>query len=200
MRIWLAGSKSFGAAVLESLGDQVVGVTCPLGQGKADALGLKATELGISSWNVIDPQLMRQSQVELIVSAHNLIKIDAETRLACEYGAVGYHPSLLPRWRGHTAVECTIAAGDAIGGGTVYVLDDGWDTGPIILQEWCHVGSDWTASDLWRDRLFPMGVRLLSQTVAKLDGQNGLPTQVQDDDYATECRNIESYTKPATSW
>lgn len=51
---------------------------------------------------------------------------------------------------------------DLIAGGTVCWMDDGADTGPIEEQEWCHVLSAETASELWRRALAPMGVRLLT--------------------------------------
>jgi methionyl-tRNA formyltransferase len=53
--------------------------------------------------------------------------------------------------------------GDPVAGGSVYLMEDrgGADTGPILAQDWCHVQPSWTASDLWREKLFEMGVELL---------------------------------------
>ena len=69
---------------------------------------------------------------------------------------------------------------DPIAGGTVYKMDDGYDTGPIVLQRWCHVRPEWRlagaynpahgASELWRGELFPMGVRLLLEALDYIEG------------------------------
>jgi methionyl-tRNA formyltransferase len=102
---------------------------------------------------------------DVIVNAHGPEFIAREQRVQAVYGAIGYHPSLLPRHRGRDAIKWTIARQDPIAGGTVYELDDGWDTGPVIAQDWCHVLPGWTASDLWREELFPMGIALLLHVV-----------------------------------
>ncbi|WP_428496421.1 hypothetical protein [Pseudomonas chlororaphis] len=60
---------------------------------------------------------------------------------------------------------------DPITGGSVYWLDDGTDTGPVLLQNWCHVRSDDTAQLLWRRETAPMGLRLFSQALAMLDAR-----------------------------
>jgi methionyl-tRNA formyltransferase len=97
-------------------------------------------------------------------SASN-IKFGVITR----YGALGYHPSLLPRHRGRDSVRWTIHTGDRIAGGTVYWLDDGADTGPIAAQDWCHVLPGDDAHTLWRRDLAPMGLRLLGRVLSELD-------------------------------
>jgi methionyl-tRNA formyltransferase len=58
---------------------------------------------------------------------------------------------------------------DPITGGTVFWVDDGIDTGPIAAQQWCWIEPGKTASDLWREQMFPMGVSLLEQVVEDID-------------------------------
>ena len=69
-------------------------------------------------------------------------------------------------------------------GGTVYWFTDNVDGGPVAAQDWCHVDPAWTAGGLWREELFPMGLRLVSRVLAELD--SGVITAVpQDDRFAT---------------
>lgn len=109
------------------------------------------------------------SRFDVVLSVHNFEMIPRDHLRAPRYGVLGYHPSLLPRWRGNDAVRWTIEAGDPIAGGTVYQLDEGVDTGPICRQDWCFVKPGWDASDLWREELFPMGLRLIREELYMLD-------------------------------
>ena len=194
MRIWLAGSRAFGSAVYNELnrlsGVKIVAVTCPLRPD--DPLTNQA--LHGPENTLVGPladQYVVSERIDLIVCAQHYSHVSAEAREAATHGAIGYHPSLLPRHRGPSAVEWTITMGDPIAGGTVYQMDDGYDTGPIITQDWCHVYSNWTAKDLWKEQLFPMGVRLLMSAVHRYlnmgvtrDGQVPM-MKMQDERFAT---------------
>lgn len=104
--------------------------------------------------------------VELIVAAHAHCFVTAAARHRARFGAVGYHPSLLPRHRGRDAVRWTIHMRDQVAGGTVYWMTDRADAGPVAAQDWCHVQPGDDAAGLWRRDLGPMGVRLLAGVVA----------------------------------
>lgn len=156
MRIVVAGQRSFGAAVVAALGNRVVGVAAPAGDR------LRATL----------PALRREflpADVDLIVCAHSHDFVGAPTRRAARLGAIGYHPSLLPRHRGRDAVEWTVRMRDAVAGGSVYWLTDRVDGGPIAASEHVLVRPDESASDLWRRSLFPLGVRLIVSVVRDLE-------------------------------
>lgn len=171
MRVYLTGGRSFGAYVLENIllsqRHEVHGVICP----QQDKMWYTAQKLGIPRASRF-PEHKEFNGIDLVVNAHGTTFITPEVRAATKLGAIGYHPSLLPRHRGRSAVEWTIKMEDVITGGTVYKMDEGYDTGPIVLQDWCHVRPEWRlgaiagspkygASELWSNRLFPMGVRLL---------------------------------------
>ena len=109
------------------------------------------------------------ADVDVILCAHAHIFIPGAARLAAKFGALGYHPSLLPRHRGRDAVRWAIHMGDVVTGGTCYWMDDGADTGPIAAQDWCWIRPGDTPEVLWRRDLGPMGLRLFGQTLAALD-------------------------------
>ncbi|KAA5603787.1 methionyl-tRNA formyltransferase [Roseospira marina] len=116
---------------------------------------------------------------DLAVAAHCHVFLPAEARAAARHGVIGYHPSLLPLHRGRDAVWWTIHNGDPVTGGTVYRMDDGYDTGPIVAQEWCFVRADDTPASLWRRDLAPMGQRMLGGVVARLGEGGALPETPQ---------------------
>lgn len=191
MRVWLAGSRAFGAEVYKELestpGVQIIGVTCPLDN---DDLWMTAD---CAYHGSVTESMMLAYKIDVIVSAQHYGHIPRDARERATWGAIGYHPSLLPRHRGRNAIVATVNSNDAIAGGTVYLMDNGWDTGPIILQDWCHVLPGWSAKDLWRESLFPMGVRLLGQVLKMTNiahtHKHNVPWPLieQDDRVATLC-------------
>jgi methionyl-tRNA formyltransferase len=83
-------------------------------------------------------------------------------------GAVNVHGSLLPRWRGAAPVQWAIASGDAETGVTTMLLDEGLDTGPILLARRVPIGREETAAEL-EPRLAALGAELLLKTLAGLE-------------------------------
>ena len=86
---------------------------------------------------------------------------------AAAHGAVNVHPSLLPRHRGPSPVVWTILSGDKAAGVSTMLMDEGMDSGPILLQERIDVASGETAGEL-SDRLAPLGAELLVRTLSGL--------------------------------
>eukprot|EP00850_Spirogloea_muscicola_P007137 SM000035S13117 [mRNA] locus=s35:541699:543389:- [translate_table: standard] len=84
---------------------------------------------------------------------------------ACKHGSIVYHPSLLPRHRGASAINWTLMEGDRRTGLTVFWADDGLDTGPILLQKECDVEPNDTVSSLYKRFLFPEGVKAMGEAV-----------------------------------
>jgi len=83
-------------------------------------------------------------------------------------GCVNLHASLLPRWRGAAPIQAAIAAGDVRTGVTTMLMEEGLDTGPILLQEETAIGSGETAGELSR-RLAQMGGGLMVRTLERLE-------------------------------
>lgn len=123
-------------------------------------------------------------RLDLILCAHAHVFVAPEARQKARFGALGYHPSLLPRHRGRDALIWTVLMRDQISGGTAYWLDEGADTGAIAAQDWCWVKPGDTPEELWRRDLAPMGLRLLGDVLAELDKGNR-PSTPQDNSMAS---------------
>lgn len=98
-------------------------------------------------------------------------------------GCVNVHASLLPRYRGAAPIQWALINGDTEAGATTMLLDEGMDTGPILLQETVPIEPTDTAAEL-SARLADMGGGLLVQTLHELEAGTLTP-RVQEDAYAT---------------
>ena len=81
-------------------------------------------------------------------------------------------------------MEETVRRGDPIAGGSVYVLNDRMDGGPVVVQRACHVLPGETAPELWRRALGPLGVALLRSTLS-LAEKGRIAAERQDERFAT---------------
>ena len=84
------------------------------------------------------------------------------------HGCINLHASLLPRWRGASPIQAALAAGDARTGVATMLMEEGLDTGPILLEEATEIGPDETADELSR-RLAAMGGDLMVRTLDALE-------------------------------
>jgi methionyl-tRNA formyltransferase len=78
-----------------------------------------------------------------------------------KHGTIQYHPSLLPKYRGPSAINWAMARGEKQTGLTIFRPSDGLDEGLVILQKTCDIGPDETLGELYFNKLFPMGVAAL---------------------------------------
>lgn len=85
-----------------------------------------------------------------------------------KYGAINVHGSLLPKYRGAAPIQWAVLNGDKETGVTIIFMDEGMDTGDIILKEKVQIGDDETTGELW-ERLSNIGAKLLIQTVDKIE-------------------------------
>lgn len=103
-------------------------------------------------------------------------------------GCVNVHASLLPRHRGVSPIQAAILAGDAVTGCTTMHIDEGVDTGDILLQEETPVDPEDTAGTLF-ERLAHLGANLLVKTLDGLQDGSVQPTR-QDHAAATTTKKI----------
>lgn len=186
MRLFIVGQKWLAREVLGGClarGFEVAGVAAPsTDDGFAKAAQERGIETKIASQRLAGD--MAPEGVDLIVCAHAHCYVSREARARAAFGAIGYHPSLLPLHRGRDAIRWALHMRDRVTGGTVYWMDDGADTGPIALQDWCHIRPGDDAAALWRRELGPMGVRLLLSAI-ELVSVGRCPSTPQLEDLAT---------------
>lgn len=170
MRIVIIGQKWLGAETFKlcrRLGHEVVHVITP----KIDRLHTTTQQHGVSVAVVAGTVTAQHipDRTDLILAAHTHAFISKEARASTRLGAIGYHPSLLPRHRGRDAIRWAIHMKESITGGSVYWMDDGADTGEIAAQNWCHIHPDDTPETLWRRELGPIGLRLFEQVLTDIE-------------------------------
>lgn len=195
MRIAVMGQAAFGAKTLEALlekGEDVIAVYAPPDGpgGREDPLTTLAKEKGLplqqpktykdagvlSDFRKFSPDLLIMAFVTVIIPESFL---DVPTQ-----GAICYHPSILPRHRGASAINWAIMMGDTRTGLTIFRPDGGIDTGPILLQREVEIGLEDTAGSLYFSHLFPMGTEAILEAV-ELIKKGEAAGVVQDERLAT---------------
>jgi methionyl-tRNA formyltransferase len=205
MRIAIVGQKDFGKAVLEAFvarGDTVVGVFCATEKPEEapDPLAVHAHSLGIgvhrlpSLRSAEARQLLAGLQPQLAVLAYVLQFVPQGFANLPTHGTIQYHPSLLPRYRGPSAINWPLILGDTQTGLSVFRPTDGLDEGPVILQKTVPIGADDTTGSVYFERLFPQGVAALVEAAEAV--VNGTARElVQDESLASYqgwCRTAEA--------
>ena len=105
-------------------------------------------------------------------------------------GCVNIHASLLPAWRGASPIQAAIAAGQRETGVTTMLMEEGLDSGPILLQEETQIGAEETAGEL-STRLAAVGARLIVRTLEALQAGTVEPRR-QCDAAATHAPMLRS--------
>ena len=195
MRIAIMGQAAFGAKVLDTLadrGDNPIAVWLPQGKpgGKPDPLEAAARKRGIpahrpESYKSAETlRAFQATQADLLIMAFVTDIIPRTLIDAPSQGSICYHPSLLPRHRGGSAINWAVIMGDQETGLTIFWPDAGIDTGPILLQKRIPIGPEDTTGSLYFDRLFPLGVEAIGESVALIKAGTA-PRIAQDEALAT---------------
>lgn len=100
-----------------------------------------------------------------------------------KYGCINVHGSLLPQYRGAAPIQWSIINGDKVTGISTMFMDEGLDTGDILLQSKVSINDDETSEDL-KKRLSVIGADLLIKTLKELEAGT-LKRIKQDDTKAT---------------
>src|ERR1039457_2706517 len=98
-------------------------------------------------------------------------------------GCINLHASLLPKYRGAAPIQWAVAMGETVTGNTTMLLEEGLDTGPILLQQQVEIAPEQTAADLF-DVLAQEGAPLMVNTLAGL-GNGSIRPRQQDNARAT---------------
>lgn len=198
MKIIFAGTPHFAASALAALLDehQVVAVLTqpdrPAGRGMqltASPVKRLALQYGLP---VLQPATLKSEEVQrslaafgaelMVVAAYGLILPKAVLQLP-RYGCLNIHASLLPRWRGAAPIQRAIQAGDAETGITIMQMDEGLDTGDMLLRNTCPIAPEDTAQTL-HDKLAVLGAASILEALRLVQQQRLMPVK-QDNSTAT---------------
>jgi methionyl-tRNA formyltransferase len=213
LRIILIGQAAFAEKALETLvshGEEIVHVFAPPDppSGRPDPLKAKALELGLP---LSQPASFRGDaafehfkslNADLAIMAFVTIIVPERILYAPRFKSICFHPSLLPRHRGASAINWAIIQGDAETGVTWFWPDKGIDTGPILIQRRVPIEEGDTTGSLYFNRLFPLGIETMIEA-GDLIRAGKAPATAQDERLATYepiCRDEHAkldFGKPA---
>jgi methionyl-tRNA formyltransferase len=195
MRIVVHGQQAFGKAVLEALlkrGEDVVAVYAAPEKPGAEADPLKEAALA-AKLPIHQPESYRRPEVwqefralkpDLQVMAFVTLFVPEEFLNIPTRGSIQYHPSLLPAYRGPSAINWPIIKGESETGLSIFWPDTGLDTGDVLIQKKTPIGPTDTLGSVYFDRLFPMGVEAMLEAVDLVKAGNA-PRIKQDEAKAT---------------
>ena len=184
MRILFIGTADIGTGCLESLAalpeHQLVGVVTqpdrPVGRRQEltpppiKTLALKHNIPVFQPEKIRKPEALAEIRAlapELIVVIAYGQILPGELLTMPRLGCVNVHASLLPRWRGASPIQAALLAGDSETGITTMLMDEGLDTGPMLLRESLRIEPEDDAGAL-HDKLGRLGAQVLLRTIAGL--------------------------------
>lgn len=194
MRIILIGQAAFAEKSLEKLvggGHDIAAVYCPVdpASGKFDPVKSKALALGIpvhQHKSLKAPEVRDEFvalNADLAVLAFVTQIVPPQVFNVPKLGSICFHPSILPKYRGASAINWALIKGEQTTGLTIFWVDKGIDTGPILLQKIVSVEPDDTTGSLYFNKIFPLGIEAIGEAVELIKAGNP-PRIVQDESKA----------------
>jgi len=213
MKVVFAGTPEFAAVALRAIHE--AGFTIPLvltqpdrpaGRGmqlQASAVKQFALAHGIE---VLQPVSLRmdakdpQRAAEAVAAHARLLATDYDVMVVAAYGlilprstldikpCINIHGSLLPRWRGAAPIHRAIESGDAVTGVTIMQMEEGLDTGPMLLTESVRIDHDDSTGSL-HDKLAALGGAMIVDALRRMK-VGDLPATVQPEAGVTYAAKI----------
>ncbi len=212
MKIIFAGTPHFAASALAALLEehQIVAVLTqpdrPSGRGMqltASPVKQLALQHGLP---ILQPLSLKTEEAQqavaaleadvMVVAAYGLILPKAVLQLP-RLGCLNIHASLLPRWRGAAPIQRAILAGDAQTGITIMQMDEGLDTGDMLLKKTCAITPEDNAQTL-HDNLAQLGAEAIVEALHKLE-QGELHPERQEAQFATYAAKL-SKSEAQLNW
>jgi methionyl-tRNA formyltransferase len=200
VKLVFCGTPQFAVPTLEALiavGHEIALVVSqpdrPAGRAQQmTAPPVKQTALA-AGLAVVQPEKIRHNEefrAQLEAIAPDAIVVVAYGRIIPpwmlalpKHGCINLHGSLLPKYRGAAPIQWAVAMGDAFTGNTTMLLEEGLDTGPVLLQRTIEIDPAWTAVELF-DVLAQMGAPMVVKTLNGL-ADGSIEPQRQNDEHAT---------------
>lgn len=196
MRVLFIGQAAFGRDCLQALldqGEEVAGVLTVAdraGQKKPNPVKELAVTRGLP---LLQPERLRsetahqwvaKQRPDLLVLAF-VTEIVPQTMIdLATRGGINFHPSLLPAYRGGSAMNWALINGEKETGVTIHQIDAGVDTGPIIIQEKVSIDPDDTVKSLYFNKIYPLGVKMVAEAVRLIREGKAMP-RPQDESKAS---------------
>lgn len=213
LKIVFAGTPEFALPALEALADSshelvlvITQADKPAGRGrqlKASPVKTRAAALGLPVYQPLSLKSKEQWQrIEalqpdlMVVVAFGMILPGALLKIP-RLGCVNIHASLLPRWRGAAPIPRAILAGDDVTGVTIMQMDEGLDTGDMLLQKTTRIGPRDTGGSL-HDRLADLGAAALMEALPAM-ASGALRPVKQDSRGATYAHKVDK-AEAALDW
>lgn len=212
LRVAFAGTPEFAAQALQAI--LAAGFEVPLVLTQPDrpaGRGMKLTpsavkQVALAHGIAVDqPERLRTPEQRaalvaaapdvLVVAAYGLL-LPAEVLALPRLGCINIHASLLPRWRGAAPIHRAIEAGDAHTGITIMQMDEGLDTGAMLIARSLPIHPHDTTASL-HDRLAALGAELVVEALRRLP--EGLPATPQPDEGVTYAAKIAK-AEAAIDW
>ena len=217
MKIVFAGTPEFASVALEALiqAEHKIGLVLtqpdrPAGRGmklQPSAVKKLAVLQGIPVEQPVSLRLDGPHGEEAKKLYEKIVRIEPDVMVVVAYGLIlpkvflelpkhgclNIHASLLPRWRGAAPIQRAIEAGDEETGVSIMQMEEGLDTGPVLISETVPIEKDDNASRL-HDKLANLGSRLILSALNQL-AKNAASFKIQDEDaaiYAAKIRKEEA--------
>jgi methionyl-tRNA formyltransferase len=195
LRIVLIGQAAFAEQALATLhqrGEEIVHVFAPPDPpaGRPDPLKVKAQSLGLP---LSQPASFRDAgaleqfkalEADLAILAFVTIIVPERILYTPRFTSICFHPSLLPRHRGASAINWAIIEGDAETGVTWFWPDKGIDTGPVLIQRRVPIGASDSTGSLYFNQIFPLGIETMTEAIELIKAGTA-PRLPQDESFAT---------------
>ncbi len=208
MNVIFAGTPQFAADALAALVERhhIVAVLTqpdrPSGRGMHLTPGPVKQIAMQHGLPVLQPATLKNEEIQqsiarldadvMVVAAYGLILPKAVLRLP-RLGCLNIHASLLPRWRGAAPIQRAILAGDAETGITIMQMDEGLDTGDMLLKKACLIEASDTSQSL-HDKLAELGAQAIAEALWELERGNLHPEQQNGEQatYAAKLTKVEA--------
>lgn len=227
MKLLFIGSADFAVPSLESVAEEhdlELVITQP---DRASGRGMEASYTPVKKKSLdLDIPVFQPEDVNSDESLERIDEIDPEGFVLAAYGQmikrelldlvewpINIHGSLLPKYRGAAPVNWAVIRGEEVSGVTTIVMDEGMDSGPVLLKKRTEVGENETAGEL-HNRLGEMAGELILETLAGLEEGTVEPREQEGEpsfapklskedgivDWGRDSRDIHNHIRGMNPW